>query len=418
MTAALPGKTAAQAQGPMIAREADAPATPLFLAMDPGQPIAPGNPQGIEPAGAGPAGTAADGQGPQLGTGADEPSGLGDIPPDQEGLYREVKALRDIVDRLRKEADAREHLRGTAEEERDKEAEILEAAGREYSLRPVWVFDMDLNIQYAYNSYDVIRKIDTENGNNLEYHSDHTLTNSLSLGSGIRDNLSLGATVPFVYKYDKVDTTQSKDVTNLGDITLNLQYQPVKTGKGYPSPIFFVNYTLPSGEGTFDINPANELATGSGLYSISGGFSISQPVDPVNTFASISYSQALKKTNIGQIRAGAPGLLDEVDPGASIGGSLGFGYALSYRTSLTMSLSYNYYFATDYYWLQERNDGSDTMDTVQTSSGDQVSASLNIGTSWRITPGRTVIVNIGKGLTTANPGFSLSVRLPVSFDRR
>lgn len=415
MTAAFPGMTGAQ--GPMIAQEAGALPPVLFLALDPDALPTLGNPDAL-PAHVNPDSPATGGQGPQLGTGADDPSDWVAVPPDQEGLYREVRELRNIVDRLRKEADARDQLRGTTEEERDKEAEILEAAGREYSLRPVWVFDMDLNVAYSYNSYDIIRKIDMEEGNNLEYHSNHTLTNSFSLGSGVRDNLSLGATVPFVYKYDKVDTASSMDKTNLGDISLNLQYQPLKTGRGYPAPIFSFGYTLPTGEGIFDINPQTELATGSGLYTYSAGVSVSQPFDPVNAFASISYAKSLKKTRINQVRPGAPGLLDAVNPGASISGSLGFGYAVSYRTSLTLSLSYGYMFSTDYYWLQERNDGSELMDTVETSSGDDVSASLNIGTAWRISPGRTVIVTIGKGLTTANPGFSLSVRLPVSFDRR
>ncbi len=419
MIAVIPGS--AGAQGPVIAgaygtASAEETPAPLFLALDPG-----GSAVSVpDDAGGGMPG--AQGKetvwGVNPAAGAEAPGLPVDIPPDQESLYREVRELRNVVDRLRMEADVREQLRVTAEEQRDKEAEILEAAGREYSLRPVWVFDMDLNVQYSYNSYDIIRSIDMKEGKNLEYHSDHTLTNSLSLGSGIRDNLSLGATVPFVYKYDKVDTSQSMSTTSLGDISLNLQYQPLKSGGRYPAPIFSVNYTLPTGEGMFDINPATELATGSGLYNVSGGVSVSQPFDPVNAFASISYSKSMRKTRINQLRPGAPGLLDEVSPGASIDGSLGFGYAISYRMSLTLSLSYSYGFSTDYYWLKERNDGSDTMESLKTASGDRASASLSIGTAWRVTPGRTVIVNIGKGLTTANPGFSLSVRMPVSFDRR
>lgn len=423
VTAALPGT--AGAVGPMIvqaddtAMEDDAE-VPLFLALDPGAPIsASSNPGGAAPSpdnsergGPSLAGQEEETvQGPALK--AAEPTELSiDIPPEQGELYRELRELRGIVDRLRSETDVRERLRATADEERDKDAEILEAAGREYSLRPPWTFGMDLNVQYSYNSYDVIRQLDLNEGSELEYWSDHTIHNSLSLESGVRENLSLGATIPFVYKYDKVDTAQSRDVANLGDISINLKYQPLKTAQGYPSPIFSFGVTLPSGKGTYDINPQTELATGSGLYSYSGGISLSMPFDPVSTFTSFNYTYRRKETEIDQRRAGGL-LLKEVHPGNSISGNIGFGYSMSYRMSITLSLSYTYDYSYDYFWLP-----ANAAELVKTSSGDSVSASLGLSTSWRVTPGRTIIISVGKGLTTANPGFSMSVRLPVSFDWR
>lgn len=332
-----------------------------------------------------------------------------EIPRDQAALYEEVRELRGMVDQLRKEAEAREHLRVTDEEERDEESEILEAAGREYSLRPPWQFQMDLRSSYSYNDYDVIRQIKANDGTHIEHIANHTITNSFSLETGIRDNLSIDASVPFVYIYDKVDTADSKDTTNLGDISLGLKFQPLKTGRGYPSPIFSFDYTFPTGKSPYDIDPATELSTGSGFHAVSGGVSVSQPFDPVNAFASLRYRHRFKETGIDQERGA--GRLDEVDPGDRVSASLGFGYAVSYRMSMTMSLGTTYSFSTDYYWLAR--DGR-----RKTSSGDSVSASLNLNTSWRVTPQRTIIIGIGKGLTTANPGFTLSARMPFVLDRR
>ena len=341
--------------------------------------------------------------------GTEVQAGPRDITPDQEALYREVRELRDMVDRLRQEADARDRLRITEDEERDEEKEILEAAGREYSLISPWLFRMDLRVHYSYNDYDVIRALQGQQGTRIDNVSDHQLTNSFSLESGIRDNLSIDASVPFVYKYDKVSTAQSRDVTNLGDISLGLKYQPLKTGQGYPSPIFSAEYTFSTGKSPFEINPATELSTGSGFRSIRGGVSVSQPFDPVNAFASLSYLHRFRETGIGQARS--RGVLDEVDPGGQVSASIGFGYAVSYRMSLSLSLSTAYLFSTDYYW--RAREGRD-----KTQSGDSVSASLGLNTSWRITPRRTIIIGIGQGLTTANPGFSMSLRMPVSFDMR
>lgn len=327
----------------------------------------------------------------------------------QRELYNEVQELRDMVDQLRKEAEAREHLRLTEDEERDEEAEILQAAGREYSIRPPWQFQLDLRTNYSYNDYDVIRQMRGREGVNIEHVANHRITNNFSLETGIRDNLSIDASVPFVYVYDKVGQEDSRDTTNLGDISVGLKFQPLKTGRGYPSPIFSVDYTFPTGKSPYDINPATELSTGSGFHQVSGRASISQPFDPVNAFASISYRHRFKETGIGQARS--RGILDEVDPGEQISVSLGFGYAVSYRMSMSMSVGASYTYSTDYYWLERDR-------REKTRSGDSVSASLNLNTSWRVTPRRTVVIGFGKGLTTAHPGFTLSARVPFTMDLR
>jgi len=388
----------------------------LMLATDNGDDFIQGNPGGVTSGGPMLAGPAKDTDaGPGISMEAETTKSFlsNDLPPDQDELYNEVRELREIVDRLRQESQAREHLQATREEERDKDAEILEAAGREYSLRPPYTFGMDLSAQYSYNDYDVIRQLDLYRGSTLDYRTNHTITNNLSLESGIRDNLSFGATVPFVFKYDKSGTAESRDVTNLGDISVELKYQPLKTGQGYPSPIFSTEYTLATGKSPYEMNPATELATGSGVESISQRVSFSQPFDPVNAFGSITYTHLIKKRNINQVRGAR--VLDEVDPGALVGASVGFGYAVSSRMSLSIGLSATYIYSTDYYWLV---DDKGEINVEKTSSNDTLSASLSLNTSWRITPGRTLIIGIGKGLTTANPGFSFSIRMPVSFDLR
>lgn len=336
----------------------------------------------------------------------EEPVSTEPMPANMEALYRELRELRQDVDKLRQEAEARESLKITEEESRDEEEEILEAAGREYSLMRTGMFGMDLSVSYTYNSYDVIRDLYRQQGTRLEYHTDHTINNALSLEFPRRDNLTLSATIPFVYKYDKVATAQSKEVNDLGDISLGIKYQPLKAGNDWPSPIISASYTFPTGRGAYDIDPNRELATGSGLHSVGGGISISQPFDPVNTFGSLSYSHSFTRDNIGQRLAS--GTLEKVEPGDMISASVGFGYALAYRVSLSLGLSYTYGFPTTYYWANG--------DRLKT--GVSVSSSLSLNTAWRISRSRRIVAGISKGLTTDSSDFSFSLRLPIEFDLR
>ena len=343
-------------------------------------------------------------------TGADEPpEPPGEVPADQEALYQEIRDLREMVEELRQEAEVREELRLSEEEERDEEEEILEAAGREYSIRPPWQFRLSLGVNYNYNDYDVIRELQAREGTRIDHVANHRITNTLSIETGIRDNISIDASLPFVYVYDKSGTRQSRDTSNLGDTSVGLKFQPFKTGRGYPSPIFSADYTFPTGAGPFDINQETELSTGSGFNAVSAGVSMSHPFDPVNAFGSLTYRYRFKETGIGQARG--RGTLDEVDPGESISGSLGFGYAVSYRMSMSLSLSCSYSYSTDYYWLAREG-------REKTSSGDSFSASLSLNTSWRVTPRRRVTIGLGKGLTTANPGFTFRVSMPLTLDLR
>lgn len=320
---------------------------------------------------------------------------------DEAEIYQELRELREKVEQLEREAEAREELRMTEEEERDEEEEILEAAGREYTLLQEGLLSLDLNVSYSYYSSDMIRQ-----QREVEYQAQHNLTHSISVENAIRENLTVTASLPFVYKYDQVGTERQRDVTNIGDISLGSKYQPWKVGNRWPAPIFNLNLSLPTGRGQYDMDPAQDLSTGSGLYSLSTGVSLSQSLDPVNVFGGLTYNHSFSRDGIGQRRR--QGILEKVDPGEAISANIGFGYALSYRTSLSLSYSYSYSFATDYHWA----------DGTTTSGADSVSSSLSLSTSWRITPERSIIVGLSTGLTNDDQDFGLSLRIPMEYDLR
>ncbi len=323
------------------------------------------------------------------------------VPEDKEAIYQELRELREKVEQLEKEGEAREKLQMTEEEKKQEEEDILEAAGREYTLMEKGMLSMDLSVSYSYYSSDVIRE-----NFDVEYKANHNLTSSVSVSTALRKNVTVSASVPFVYKYDKMGTDREKTITDLGDISVGVKHQPWKANNRWPAPIFNLNLSMPTGRGQYETNPQQELSTGSGLYSLSGGVSLSHPIDPVNVFGGLSYSQSFPKDDIGQNRQ--QGRLEKVEPGRSISGNVGFGYALSYRTSMSISYSYSYSYPTKYHWA----DGSST------TGRETISSSLSLSTSWRITPERTIIIGVSKGLTNDSQDFGLSLRIPLEFDMR
>ena len=53
-----------------------------------------------------------------------------------------------------------------------------------------------------------------------------------------------------------------------------------------------------------------------------------------------------------------------------------------------------------------------------TTGRETISSSFGLSTSWRITPERTIIIGLSKGLTNDSQDFSLSLRLPLEFEMR
>lgn len=313
-------------------------------------------------------------------------------------LAKDVQQLKEQVARLRREAEARKKLQVTEAEQKKKEEQILEAAGRQYTLLRAGTIGLEYDLSYSYYSYDAIEESVT-----IEHHSNHNLRNTLVAEYALLDNLTLNVNVPFVYKFDKVGTSTSSDVTDLGDISLGVKYQPIKSGGDWPAPILSMSLSTPTGRGAYEINPDTELSTGSSLYSLSSGLSFSKSFDPVSGFASINYSHGFSRDGLNQRRGS--NVLKEVVPGDSIGASIGLGYALSYKVSLSLSYSYSYAFETDYHW----GDGTTS------HSGTAVSSSFSLSSGWHLTPAQSVIVGIGVGLTDSDADFSFSFRYPFQF---
>ncbi|MBN2180260.1 MAG: transporter [Deltaproteobacteria bacterium] len=318
-----------------------------------------------------------------------------------QDVLDKVKELEDQVDRLKEESEARQKLSITREEAAQKEEEILTAVDKEeYTLTKEKSIDFQYTFEYAYASSDRLQLgIEDVTG---EHQYNHSMEHKISVYYGLLNNLTLNTGIPFIYRYYDIGGSSSKDVTDIGDITLGFGLRPFKTSGAMPNISVSGSVTLPTGRSPYKIDINKEISTGSGLYSTGLGLSLSKAIDPVIAYGSLSYSHSFERTDLYQNLS--PGLvLTGVEPGDSIGLSIGMAFPLSYQSSMNLGFSYSYGFSTTYHYKN--------LPDAESSIG--TSSSISIGTGWRISPKTTISVGLGIGLTGSD-NFTLSVRVPFS----
>ena len=315
-----------------------------------------------------------------------------------KSLEQKVEDLRQEIQKMRSENEARKRLEVPEEEKSKSTEDILSAVGNQYVLLKKGIIGLQYSLNYAYYSSDVV------SSSTIETRSNHNLTNSIILQYGLLNNFTMYANVPFDYKYNSVGTASSQESTNLGDISLGIQIQPFKAGGSLPTTILSFSASIPTGTSPYAIDTTNSLATGSGVYSISGGVSLSKVIDPLVAFGNLTYAYNFPESGLNATWP-AGGFVNKVDLGSSIGWAFGFGYALSYQASLNMSAQFTYGFNSKYHLTDDT--------TVET--GSTLSAMLNIGTGWRLSATRSVNVSVGVGMTVNDPDVSLTFTVPFEF---
>lgn len=321
-------------------------------------------------------------------------------------LSEEIRLLNEKIKKMQDENEIRRQLEVTEDETYDNENEVLNAAGRRYTLLKKGVLGIEYSFRYAAYTYDVL----LGDPNRVEYASSHSITNAINIEHALKDNVTISANIPFVYKIDTQSNDSSTYVTDLGDININFQFQPYQAGGDTTSLIISGGLVCPTGRSPYDLTKDKELSTGSGGYSVSGGVNLSKTIDPIVSFGNISYTHRFDITGLnykGSITDGESGVhLDSVSPGDSISMSMGLGFSLSYKVSLTSSFQYSYQFKSDYDWVGR----------TDYSTEDSTSASIVFGSGWKLTQDRTVNINVSIGLSRNDPDFNVMARVPFEFD--
>jgi len=170
-------------------------------------------------------------------------------------------------------------------------------------------------------------------------------------------------------------------------------------------PLFVASARVKSdtGRGPFDLardaqGVATELATGSGFWGVQAGVSVLYPTDPVVLFGNLSYMYNIERDvdqTFGTVTVGS------VDPGDSIGGGFGMGFALNPRFSYSLGYSHSYVLETE----------TELNGTMQTSAPLQV-GTLQFGMSFRASERVTLSTSVDVGVTDDAPDVRISFRSP------
>ena len=274
--------------------------------------------------------------------------------------------------------------------------EVFTSNERQYSLMKQGDISSYYDIDYTYHR-DTQLDLEMAQGQlyqlRVQENASHALTNTFTAQYGLRDNLTLSASVPLVAKSDLL-----KDATaaGLGDISLGARWEPFPLKAGRLPLILFANLSTKTGD-----NPVKDLSTGKGYYSAGIGASTRKYIDPVVLFASASANYGFKESGLNQIRGSR--IIEEFEPGISGGFAFGFAYSFNYDVSMTMS------------YQQSFNTGSEfTYHTGESySPADQTSSTLAISLGVRVSPETIVNGTVGIGLTEDAPDVSLGLSFPL-----
>ncbi|OTG70680.1 hypothetical protein B9T26_13125 [Acinetobacter sp. ANC 4169] len=279
--------------------------------------------------------------------------------------------------------------------------EVFTSNERQYSLIKKGDISSYYDIDYTYYRDT---QIDAEMSKGQLYqlrvqeNATHSITNTFTGQYGILDNLTFTASVPLVAKTDLLKDTST---AGLGDISFGARWEPFPLKAGRLPLILFGNISTKTGDSPYEINAADDLATGKGYYSAGIGASTRKYIDPVVLFASVSANYGFKESGLNQRRGTR--VIDEFEPGISGGFALGFAYSFNYDVSMTMS------------YQQSFNTGSQFTYTSgeSYSPADQTSSTLAISLGVRVSPETIVNGTVGIGLTEDAPDVSLGLSFPL-----
>jgi hypothetical protein len=243
---------------------------------------------------------------------------------------------------------------------------------------------------------------------------------TLAARYGVTNRLEVEARIPYIWRDDRITTLAQRDETisrsselrgqNIGDIELNARYQLNSGATGGPIFVATSRMKPPTGTGPYDVNydefgVVTSLPTGSGFWGVEGGVIMLYPTDPAIIFAGLTYLHNFGRNIDRTVGSGDAAVhIGIVDPGDSIGASLGFGLALNPRFSISLGYSHNYIFKTT----------SELGATKQTSQPLQV-GNLLLGSSFRLTERLTLNSVFEIGVTSDAPDARIVFRLPYIF---
>ncbi|MDD5730345.1 MAG: transporter [Candidatus Omnitrophica bacterium] len=217
---------------------------------------------------------------------------------------------------------------------------------------------------------------------------------TLSTKYGLLENLQGELRVPYRYEYDRTtDNTQGTETSlkkgGLGDIELSLSRQIAFEHGLVPDTVFSITGKSITGQDPYN----HPIGLGTGHWGVRTGLVFVKSSDPAVIFGGLNYSWSARRKfdNFGK-----------VEPGSSVGYTLGAAIALSYQTAINFAFDHSVTF-------KMKKDG------VNVNGSFLNSASLKTGFNWSFSKNASVDFSISHGLTTDAPDYVVELRFPYTF---
>lgn len=193
---------------------------------------------------------------------------------------------------------------------------------------------------------------------------------------------------------ERLSRTREVQGAGLGDVelALHLALPPAELGR-----IFSVGVKMPTGKAPYGLGD-NEVALGSGHWSGQLGLHLQKVIDPVVLFGSVGYTHPFGREARIRGEKGPQWVL----PGPSIRYTLGVGLAVNPRVVMTAML--------EHVFTRPTRVGQKTLKESETNS-----AVFSLGVRYQWPSGRAMRVQVGLGLTSDAPDFTVMVDLPFSY---
>lgn len=245
---------------------------------------------------------------------------------------------------------------------------------------------------------------------------------TLGVRMGWSEYLEFEAQVPVIHRSDSLTTrivstqddqvvTRKRDGSGLGDVAVAVHYQINEARDDGAIGIANLRVSAPTGDSPFDVKRDDlgferELATGSGSWSIEPSITFIVPTDPAVVYGNLSYAFDLSTDADETVNTGSGMVhIGRVNPGDSIGLSLGMALALNEQTSFHFGYTHDYELPT-----------RTEIDGHGLRSEDFHIGVLEIGVNHRTRRGMNLDLTLGFGVTEEAPDLRVNVRSPMTIE--
>ncbi|MGE0269547.1 MAG: transporter [Candidatus Omnitrophota bacterium] len=219
------------------------------------------------------------------------------------------------------------------------------------------------------------------------------LIQNFTLKYGLWNNLQTEVKIPFRAQYNRDTISESSESTKssagMGDIEFGLSRQIGWEHGLIPDLIAAVNVKSTTGRSPYN----KTIGLGTGHWAVRGSLIAAKSSDPAVIFGSLNYTYNFAETvqNIGKI-----------EPGKSIGYSLGMAIALSYQTAINFSFDHS--LTEKFKTAGQKVDGSFIN-----------SANVKIGANWALNEKSSIDFSVAFGVTDDAPDVTAEIRFPFVF---